>query len=114
MRAAVNALEEKAPRAPRVLVFGCLRDKPVAELAQILFPLFDSVVLTTVSSPRAASMNNLRAAAQATGVRVEQAESVAEALERARAAAAPGGRIVVSGSVYLVGETRHLLRAEMP
>ncbi len=114
LRAAVNALEEKAPRAPRVLVFGCLRDKPVAELAQILFPLFDSVVLTTVSSPRAASMNNLRAAAQATGVRVEQAESVAEALERARAAAAPGGRIVVSGSVYLVGETRHLLRAEMP
>ena len=114
LRAAVNALEEKAPRAPRVLVFGCLRDKPVAELAQILFPLFDCVVLTTVSSPRAASMDNLRAAAQATGVRAEQAASVAEALEQARATATPGGRIVVSGSVYLVGEARHLLRTEMP
>jgi dihydrofolate synthase/folylpolyglutamate synthase len=114
LRAAVNALEESTPRTPRVLVFGCLRDKPVAELAQILFPLFDRVVLTTVRSPRATSMDDLRAAAEAIGASVEQADSVAQALERARAAAGDQGRIVVSGSVYLVGEARHLLRTEMP
>ena len=26
---------------PRTLIFSCLRDKPVAEMAQILFPLFE-------------------------------------------------------------------------
>ncbi len=29
---------------PRTLIFSCLRDKPVAEMAQILFPLFDHVI----------------------------------------------------------------------
>ena len=29
---------------PWILVFSCLRDKPLAELAQILFPLFEQVI----------------------------------------------------------------------
>ncbi len=111
LRAAVHALDESHPRSPRVLVFGCLRDKPVAELAQILFPLFDCVVLAPVRSPRAVAMDDLLAAAAATGAVVEEASSVADALDCARAAAGSHGRIVVSGSVYLVGEARSLLRS---
>jgi dihydrofolate synthase/folylpolyglutamate synthase len=30
---------------PRTLIFSCLRDKPITEMAQILFPLFDRVIL---------------------------------------------------------------------
>jgi dihydrofolate synthase/folylpolyglutamate synthase len=104
---------------PWVLVFSCLRDKPVAELGQILFPLFKQVIFAPIHGPRATPVEDLMDAAQATGTPAAAAGSVAEALEWARRDAAnPGddGRhgtgcqvIVVSGSVYLVGEARGLL-----
>ena len=108
LRAGLGALFPERP--PRVLVFSCLRDKPVAELAQILFPLFDEAILVQLHSPRAASLDDLLAAAAATGVRATAAASVAEALNLA-ASRAPHGAAVVSGSVYLVGEARALLLA---
>src|SRR5271156_2674451 len=60
LRAAVSQLEKGQPLT---LVFRCLKDKPVAELAQILFPLFGHVVVTPVDSPRSASVGDLLAAA---------------------------------------------------
>ena len=40
---------------------------------------------------------------------MEEAEDVASALERARKAAGPGGLIVVTGSIYIVGEAMQVL-----
>jgi len=94
----------------RTLVFSCLRDKPLTEMAQILFPLFDRVIFAPIHSARAASLEDLLAAAEATGTEAEAADSVPAALELAREQAA-GEAIVVSGSVYLVGEARSLLLA---
>ncbi len=39
LRAAISTLPEDLPRT---LIFSCLRDKDLTEMAQILFPLFDS------------------------------------------------------------------------
>ena len=97
-----------AERQPQALVFACLRDKPLAEMAQILFPLFGLVILAPIQSPRAAAMEDLLAAAQATGTPAMVAPSVSEALRMAQERAA-GGTAVISGSVYLVGEARALL-----
>ena len=96
---------------PRTLIFSCLRDKPIAEMAQILFPLFDQVILAPIQTARAAARDSLLAAAEATGVRALAAESVGQAMQLARQCAQPSV-IVVSGSVYLVGEARTLLLAE--
>jgi dihydrofolate synthase/folylpolyglutamate synthase len=90
---------------PRMLVFSCLKDKPAAEMGQILFPLFEQVVLAPIQSARAAAMDDLLAAARATGTPAIAADSVRNALRVAEERAA-GGRVVVSGSVYLVGEAR--------
>jgi dihydrofolate synthase / folylpolyglutamate synthase len=95
-------------KMPRTLIFSCLRDKPVAEMAQILFPLFERVILAPITSARAAAMDDLLAAAMATGTAAVAADSVAKALELA-AASAQGEMVVVSGSVYLVGEARTVL-----
>jgi dihydrofolate synthase/folylpolyglutamate synthase len=107
--------DAEAEHRPRTLIFSCLRDKPIAEMAQILFPLFDRVILAPIHTARAAGMDALLAAAEAAGVRATSAESVGQAmqlaLEQARQTAPPGV-IVVSGSVYLVGEARTLLLAE--
>jgi dihydrofolate synthase / folylpolyglutamate synthase len=90
---------------PRVLVFSCLRDKPLEEMAQILFPLFDEVIVAPIHTARAAALDDLLAAAAATGTPAIAADSVADALRIAKERAA-GGVAIVSGSVYLVGEAR--------
>jgi dihydrofolate synthase/folylpolyglutamate synthase len=99
----------------RTLIFSCLRDKPVAEMAQILFPLFDQVILAPIHTARAAALDGLLAAAEATGVRATVVESVQQAMQLAVEQVRQSAEhrlIVVSGSVYLVGEARTLLLAE--
>jgi dihydrofolate synthase/folylpolyglutamate synthase len=95
---------------PRLLVFSCLRDKPFAEMAQILFPLFDQVIFAPIHSARATPLEEMKAAARATGTSTLSAGSVREALQWA-GQRGHGGTVVVSGSVYLVGEVRSLLLA---
>jgi dihydrofolate synthase/folylpolyglutamate synthase len=80
----------------------------VAEMAQILFPLFDQVILAPIHSSRATPMEDMEAAARATGTPTLSADSVRQALKWA-SERGHGGAVVVSGSVYLVGEARPLL-----
>ena len=94
---------------PSTLVFGCLKDKALGEMAQILFPLFDRVLVTEVDSPRTASIGELMAAALSTGAEAEAAADALAAVERASAATPPAGLVVVAGSVYLVGRVRAAL-----
>ena len=105
-----SALSHLDPQ-PRIMtaVFGCLKDKAITEMAQVLFPLFGTVVLTEVPSPRTASMAELKAAADATGVRVLSAADPKDALARAIEVTPLDGIVVVTGSVYLVGELRGFL-----
>ena len=103
LRAALAA--EKNP--PHNLIFGCLDDKPIEELAQILFPLFDRVLLVAVPSPRAASGARLLAAAHALG-----AVSTLEPNLTAALSDSAGQDAVITGSVYLVGEARAILISE--
>src|SRR5579859_777486 len=119
LRAALSAsgVETSVPgqqdeRGKNVLIFACLRDKPLREMTQILFPIFDYVVLAPIHSPRATEAADLAAAAEATGIPHSSAGTVAEAIAKARGLTAEGGTIVISGSVYLVGEARSLLITE--
>ncbi|MGB7190750.1 MAG: Mur ligase family protein, partial [Acidobacteriaceae bacterium] len=107
LRSALSHLDP--PPRTMTAVFGCLKDKAVGEMAQILFPLFEVVALTEVPSPRTASLEELRKAAEATGVRVLMAEGPRQALAQAMAATPPEGLVVVAGSVYLVGGLREML-----
>ncbi|MGD0155946.1 MAG: folylpolyglutamate synthase/dihydrofolate synthase family protein [Terracidiphilus sp.] len=110
LRAGVRGILEA--HSPCVLVFSCLRDKPLDEMAKILFPLFDEVIVAPIHTARAAALEDLLAAAKATGRPAVAAESVSEALRAAQERGA-GGVAVVSGSVYLVGEARTLLTGKM-
>jgi dihydrofolate synthase/folylpolyglutamate synthase len=84
-------------------------------MAQILFPIFDRVLFAPIHSARAAAMEDLLAAAQATGTSATPTASVEEALNLAAEDSGRislGGAIVISGSLYLVGEARSLLLAQ--
>jgi dihydrofolate synthase/folylpolyglutamate synthase len=76
-------------------------------MTQILFPIFDHIVLAPIHSPRANDVADLLAAAESTGIPSTAASTVAQALQIARNLRP--ARIVISGSVYLVGEARTLL-----
>jgi dihydrofolate synthase/folylpolyglutamate synthase len=110
LRAGLNAKLADGAKS-RILIFSCLRDKPVAEMAQILFPLFDQVIIAPIHTARAAALEDLLAAAQATGTPTEAAKSVGDAIQTAQSKA-DRGTVVISGSVYLVGEARSLLLPE--
>lgn len=104
LRAAISQLNPQ-PKSMTV-IFGCLKDKAFGEMAQILFPVFDTVVITEVRSPRTAHLPELQQAAEATGARALTATDPDNALAQALDVTPKGGLIVVTGSVYLVGELR--------
>jgi dihydrofolate synthase/folylpolyglutamate synthase len=99
-------LDEFAQR-PLTLVFGAMRDKQLAEIGEILFPVADVLVLTTVNNPRSATIEMLEPVAlrYAQG-KVLKNESSAAALQTALANTPGEGMICVAGSLYLVGELR--------
>ena len=81
-----------------------MRDKAISEMTEILFPLADTVITAQADNPRSATSDEIRAAATRTSTEIEPAASVPAALERARTLAGPQGLVVVTGSIYIVGE----------
>jgi len=93
------------------MVFGVMRDKAVREITEILFPIAGRVILTHANNPRSASPAEIRQAAARVeaGIYIEEAEDVASALERVREGAGSRGLVVVTGSIYIVGEAMRML-----
>jgi dihydrofolate synthase/folylpolyglutamate synthase len=92
-----------------VLVYGAMRDKAVDEIAGLLFPRADAVILTEPRQPRAVSAPVL---AEITGhlaadvTKVTIVRDPAEAFEHSLRVAQPEDAIFVTGSLYLVGDLR--------
>jgi dihydrofolate synthase / folylpolyglutamate synthase len=99
-----SALSERFEDRSLIFIFGAMRDKAISEMTEILFPLADRVIATRPGNPRAASPEEIQQAAARTGVDVEAVEEVGRALERARSLATAGTVVVITGSIYLVGE----------
>jgi dihydrofolate synthase / folylpolyglutamate synthase len=104
-----SALSERYDNRPLIFVFGAMRDKAISEMTEILFPLAHKVIATRPENPRSASPEEIRQAGSRTGSEIEAVAEVSVALERARGASGPGTVIVVTGSIYLVGEVMRLL-----
>ena len=99
-----SALSENFAGRELTLVFATMRDKALQEMADILFPIAEHVVLTQVNNPRSATTSELRQAASHTGAALHEEPTVPAALARARELSRPEGLIVVTGSIFLVGE----------
>jgi dihydrofolate synthase / folylpolyglutamate synthase len=99
-----SALSETFPGRELTLVFAAMRDKAIQEMAEILFPIAEQVVVTTVPNPRTATTSDLLQAASRTGTSIYEEQTVGAALQRARQVSQPQAIIVVTGSIFLVGE----------
>jgi dihydrofolate synthase/folylpolyglutamate synthase len=105
------AYADSGYKRPITIVFGVMRDKAMQEIAEILFPIADHVIITHANNPRSATPDEIRQAAArvAAGIDIEDADDVASALDRARKVAGAGGLVVVTGSIYIVGEAMRML-----
>ena len=105
-----SVLSERLDDRPLIFVFGAMRDKAISEMTEILFPIALRVIATRPENPRAATPEEIRLAASRTGAEIELVPEVGAALDRARNDLDPGAVIVVTGSIYLVGEAMRFLK----
>ena len=89
-----------------IVVYGAVRDKPVDEIAGILFPAAETVIFTEPRLPRAISAATLQEMAGHLARSSLVIPHPFEALEAALEMASPEDVIFVTGSLYLVGDLR--------
>ncbi len=106
LRSTLSAVYEDRPLT---FVFGAMRDKAIGEIAEILFPLAERVIATRADNPRSATQDEIRQAAMRTSTNIEDASDVASAVERGSALAGSQGVVVITGSIYIVGEAMRAL-----
>jgi len=107
--ALATALTDEFSPRHLVLVLGVLGDKDVEGVVAALAPLADHLVATAPASGRAAPAERIRKALEGSGTSVEVTDDVEDALVRASGVAQPEDLVVVTGSLYTVGEARDAL-----
>jgi dihydrofolate synthase/folylpolyglutamate synthase len=115
-----SALSTCFPERRLIFIFGAMRDKAVGEIAEILFPLAERVIVTAADNPRSATAEEIRSSAARSGAEMELSGSIEHAIaiagklacsdrnvQATRSVQAPV--IVVTGSIYVVGEAMRAL-----
>ncbi len=94
--------------SPKILVFSANSDKDIKAMLRILIPLFDTVVFTSNNSPRHVPPSELAELALELYPDLTQdvKDNPLTAVDFALHIAENNGLVVVSGSMYLVGDTR--------
>ena len=106
----VESLREEFPTIRWQLVLGVMGDKNVELMMERLGPLVDGIVVTEVDDARAVPPAELaERVAKIVDVPVIVGDTVEYALDMARAEAGTDGAVLVTGSLYLVGEVRDIL-----
>jgi dihydrofolate synthase/folylpolyglutamate synthase len=111
----VQSLDETFAGRRLVLVLGTSQDKDISRILAELMPVASALVLTRSQHPRAlADLEELAARAEPLLRRdartpIILAPEVPDALERARALAAPDELICVTGSLFVVAAAREAL-----
>lgn len=93
----------------RVVVLGVLDDKDVEAMVAALVGVADHVVAVPPDNTRAADPERIARACATHALSVEVAADVEEAIDLASGVTRPADGIIVTGSLYLVGEAREAL-----
>lgn len=92
------------------LIYGSSSDKPIAQIAEILFPCTDRVVLTASRVTRSISPEDLLNIVGRYHNDVTVQPTIETALEWVEQHAGPEDLVVVAGSIFLVGEVKAALK----
>jgi dihydrofolate synthase/folylpolyglutamate synthase len=105
---ALSEYLERFVKSPITIIFGAMRDKHLDDIAALLFPIADKLILTAINNPRAADIRVLEEIAlrYLPPARITLVDSSFEALKVALENTPPTGLICITGSLYLIGEVR--------
>lgn len=103
MKRVTEYLESITLRDRTVALVGMCRDKHIGEVLDILGSAVSRMVMTRVNNPRVAETEELSRNAPDT-IETFRADDPRTALELARRLAGDDGVVIVTGSLYLVGE----------
>lgn len=106
-------IREMKPLYQRIiLVIGILGDKDRQGIASALISLADHVVVTRPQYSRAMEVKELASEIRKLHGSVATAETVAEAIAAARRTASPDDLVLITGSLYVVGDARAVFHPE--
>lgn len=100
--------------SPLILIFAIRRDKKVENVADILFPMAERIILTRFPYFRASSPEEIKEKTSKFQDRVVLEPDVNRAVDLARRSVGPKGSILVAGSLYLVGEIKKRKKGDSP
>jgi dihydrofolate synthase/folylpolyglutamate synthase len=100
------------PHRPTVWLVTAMGDKDLNGIAAPLAPLVDRVVCTTLDMARALPAAKVADFVRPYNPRVDVESDPDRAMDLAASLAGPAGRVLVAGSIYLVGRVRGRLTGE--
>jgi dihydrofolate synthase / folylpolyglutamate synthase len=109
-RELAHFVEESLKGKKIFLLYGALRDKAIDEVAGLLFPLAAEVILTAPATSRAISATQVEEIAAHYAQKSTTVADAEKAIEYALSKASSDDVILVTGSLYLVGQLRHYLK----
>jgi dihydrofolate synthase/folylpolyglutamate synthase len=92
-------------------VFGAMRDKNIREMGSYLFPLAAGIHLTPIANSRSADPNEIADLHRRFRSRMQFHPDAQDALESAWRLCSRSGLVVVTGSLYLVGNLLPMVQA---
>jgi dihydrofolate synthase/folylpolyglutamate synthase len=104
-----KALEAGYPRRKLIVILGIMADKEIPAMMKDLVPRADLLFLTRARNERAASLDLLEAESSSYEKPYRKFGTVAEALDEALIQAGKEDLVLVTGSLYIVGEARAYL-----
>ncbi len=111
-KALKNYLDEFVKK-PVTMIFGAMKDKDLAEIAEILFPKADKLIFTKADNPRSVEPQEFLNLSREYEVEaVFTADDVFRAIKIARQITTKDSLILVTGSLYLIGEAQKILQSK--
>lgn len=97
---------------PITMIFGAMRDKDLSEISEILWTKAENLILTKPENPRSMETEDLLKFVPNNfpKEKIFVVESVEKTIEKAREISAENDLILVTGSLYLVGEAQKILK----
>jgi dihydrofolate synthase/folylpolyglutamate synthase len=106
----VRNLQKMYPKRRRILLFASSRDKRSDQMLEVLGSYFSEVILTRIPNTRSQEIGTLLAQARGFFRQIYPVATATEAWSLAKELADRQTLVVVTGSFYLLGEIRKMIR----
>lgn len=94
------------------LVLGIMKDKDIKGICEALEPIASEIIITQPKIPRAAAPEEIAKFITGSNAKVTIIPDVCEALEYAIASAGQNGKVLLTGSIFCVGEAFRKVRPD--